>query len=149
MKRISKQGNKAMNVELAALADYVNISREGKLNILGIFQEISPPVLPFALPQMYLVAVYNASPAEVGMEKNIRIILIDADANSILDIQQSVTVPQPKWPGSKVILNQVTGLAGVKFEKPGDYQFSVLVGEDEKHSIPFRVNEVPKRGDDV
>ena len=34
----------------------------------------------------------------------------------------------------------------VKFEKSGDYQFSVLVGDDEKYNIPLRVNEIPKSG---
>lgn len=44
-----------MDVNLALLADYANVSQDGKLNIMGIFQEVNPPVLPFALPQMYLV----------------------------------------------------------------------------------------------
>jgi hypothetical protein len=44
----------AVEVTVTVLADYANLSQDGKLNIMSIFQEINPPVLPFALPQMYL-----------------------------------------------------------------------------------------------
>jgi len=38
-----------MRVKLAVLADYASITREGKLNILGIFDEINPQQLPATL----------------------------------------------------------------------------------------------------
>ena len=66
----------AVEVTVAVLADYANVSQDGKLNIMGIFQEINPPALPFALPQMYLVLSLSAGPAEVGSVRNIRIPLI-------------------------------------------------------------------------
>ena len=134
-----------MNVELATLADYESVSKEGKINIMGVFQEINPPILPFALPQMYLVLVYNASSAEIGLTRETQIILMNADGNQLFTAKQSLVVPQPKRAGSKIIMNQIIGLAGYKFEEPGDYQFSVLVGDDEKCSIPLLVNEPPKK----
>src|SRR5215217_3944288 len=49
----------AMEVKLAVLADYANVSQDGKLNIMGIFQEINAPSLPFPLPQMFLVVPFE------------------------------------------------------------------------------------------
>ena len=62
-----------MDVTLAVLADYANVSQDGKLNIMGIFQEVNPPLLPFTLPQMYLVLSLTAGPAEFNTTRDIRI----------------------------------------------------------------------------
>jgi hypothetical protein len=51
-----------MEVTVAVLADYANVSQDGKLNIMGIFQEINATSLPFVLPQMYLVMSFSAGP---------------------------------------------------------------------------------------
>lgn len=72
-----------MEVSLAVLADYANLAQDGKLNIMGIFQEVNPPVLPFALPQMYLVISLVAGPAEFDTTKDIKIALLDNDGNEI------------------------------------------------------------------
>ena len=39
----------AVDVRVAVLADYANVSQDGKLNIMGIFQEINPSFLPFPM----------------------------------------------------------------------------------------------------
>ena len=44
-----------MQVKLAVVADYANVSSEGKLNILGIFDRINVSDLPAAHPQMHLI----------------------------------------------------------------------------------------------
>lgn len=134
-----------MEVTLAVLADYANVTQEGKANIMGVFSEVNPPELPFALPMMFLVATFTASPAEVGSEKVLRVVLLDGDGNQILSLETPIAVPRPARPGSRVQLNSILGLTGVRFERPGDYQFSILVGGEEKQSIPLHVNK-PKDG---
>ena len=51
-----------MEVSLAVLSDYANVTGDGKLNIMGLFGEINPPVLPFSLPTMFLALALTASP---------------------------------------------------------------------------------------
>lgn len=130
-----------MDVTVAVLADYANVSQDGKLNIMGIFQEINPPVLPFALPQMYLVLSFSAGPAEFDTVRNIRIPLLHSDGQELLAMEAQMTIPRPKRLGSRAYINQTIGLAGVTFERPGDYAFSILVGDDEKATAPLHVNE--------
>jgi hypothetical protein len=45
----------AVDVTLAVLADYANVSQEGKLNILGVFQEVNPVAFPAGVPQMFVL----------------------------------------------------------------------------------------------
>jgi hypothetical protein len=131
----------AVDVNVAVLADYANVSQDGKLNIMGIFQEINPPFLPFPMPQMYLVLSFSAGPAEFDTVRDIRIPLLHTDGQELLSMETQMTVPRPNRPGSRAYINQAVGLAGVVFERPGAYAFSVLVGNDEKATVPLYVNE--------
>ena len=136
----------SMDVSLGVLADYASISQDGKLNIMGIFGEINPPLLPFALPMMYLVLIFEASPAEIDTDKIIRVVLLNEDGKQIIGLDQTLKVPKPKRPGTRVSLNAVLGMGGARFEKPGDYAFSVLIGGEEKKSVSLHVNEPLKAG---
>lgn len=135
-----------MEITLGVLADYASVSQEGKLNIMGIFSEINPPMFPFALPIMYLVLVFEAGPAEFDTDKTMKVALLDAEGKQILGIEQPLRVPQSKRPGTRVIMNSIIGLAGARFDHAGDYAFSVLVGGEEKKSVLLHVNELVKGG---
>ncbi|HKZ51089.1 MAG TPA: hypothetical protein VJ256_04960 [Dehalococcoidia bacterium] len=132
-----------MEIKLKLLADYANTTPEGKLNIMGVFDIINPPMLPYHHPQMYLVISYDASSTEAGQDKNARVVLLDADGRQMLALEQQIRVSQPERPGMRVQLNQIVGLAGVRFAKAGDYQFSILVSGEEKGTVPFHVNGPP------
>jgi hypothetical protein len=131
----------ALDVNLAVLADYANVSQDGKLNIMGIFQEVNPPVLPFALPQMYLVVSFTAGPAEFDSVKNIRIALLDNDGNEMLALEGQAQVPRPPRPGRRPFINQVIGLNAVGFERSGDYEFSILIDGETRETVSLHVND--------
>ncbi len=133
-----------MNVTLAVLADYANTSKEGKLNILGVFSEINPPVLPWNLPQMYVVVSMEAEPSEAGIEMPFSTLLWDGDGKEILSIEQKIIVPQPSRPGAHTMINNIIALAGVPFNKPGEYAFYIRVAGEQKRQIAFRVHEPAK-----
>ena len=130
-----------MDVSLAVLSDFASVTQEGKLNIMGIFGEVNPPGLPFSLPLMYLVIVFDASPAEIGSEKSIRVVMLDGEGREGLRIENNLAVPPAGRPGHRVNFNAILALQGVTFQQPGDYQFSVLINGEEKRSVPLRVNE--------
>jgi hypothetical protein len=123
------------------LCDYANITNDGKVNILGIFAEINPPILPWQLPQAFLVVTFSASPAEQGQQRHLRLQLLRADGGTpLISIENDVTVPPPPRPGVRASINLMIGMGGLIFPQIGDYAFSVLVDNDEKASIPVRVN---------
>ncbi len=130
-----------MDVNVAVLADYANVSQDGKLNIMGIFQEINPPFLPFPMPQMYLVLSFSAGPAEFNTNRNLRIVLLHSDGQEILELEAQMRVPRANRPGSRAYINEAVGLASVAFDRPGDYAFSILIGDDEKATVALHVNE--------
>jgi len=139
--RSHEREGSALKVTLAVLADYANVSEDGKLNIMGIFQEVNPPVLPFALPQMYLIVSFAAGPAEFDTVKDIKIALLDNEGKEMLALEGQVPVPRPPRPGSRAYMNQLIGLNGVTFGRPGGYAFAILVGGETRETVSLYVNE--------
>lgn len=134
-----------MDVTVAVLADYANVSKDGKLNIMGTFQEINATELPFQLPQMYLVLSFIAGPAEFGSTKNLRVVLLHSDGQEVFALEAQMQVPvNAARPGRRAYINETIGLAGVPFQQAGDYAFSILVGDDEKATVPLYVNDANK-----
>jgi hypothetical protein len=131
-----------MDVRLAVLADFASITREGKLNILGIFDEINTQNLPVQLPVFYVVVSYEAGPAEFDTKKSTQIAVTDDDGNVMVRLEQDITVSRARRPGTRSTMNQIIGIAGLPFPKAGDYQFAVLIDGGEAGTIRLRVNEV-------
>jgi hypothetical protein len=132
-----------MDVTLAVLADYANVSRDGKLNILGVFQEVNATELPAVVAQMYLVIAYEASAAEFETEKQIRIALLETDGSEVMSMEGPMWVERPSRHGSRAYLNQILTLQGLALPRSGDYAFHILVNGEEKRAVLLRVNEVP------
>lgn len=131
-----------MEVTLAVLADYANVTRDNKLLIVGIFDEINPPVLPFAMPQMYLVVSMVASLAEIESEFPTEIVLLGEDAE-VARIERTITFNKPKRPGIRATHNEIIGLAGFPLERAGAYAFVVRVNREERARVALHVNSPP------
>jgi hypothetical protein len=137
-----KGGKSIMEVSLAVLADYSNVSKEGKLNILGIFDIIRARNFPAIHHNMQLVITFEAPRTEVNTEKNIQVKLIDSDGKLILEIGSQFIVPK-NAPGEMTVKsNHVLNLNDLLFEKPGDYAFSILINSEEKKSVPLKLVQI-------
>jgi len=134
-----------MEVKLGVLADYASITREGKLNILGIFDVITPKAFPVALPIFFVVVSYEAGVAEFRSDKNIEIVLSDEDGAELLRLPQMIKVVPPSIAGTTSTVNHVAGIVGFPFQKSGAYQFDILVNGESKTRIPLRVNAVQQK----
>ena len=132
-----------MEVTLALLADYANVSKEGKLNLMGLFSGINAPILPWTHPQMQLVLSFEASPAEYDMMKTVEIKLLDADGNAKFALSSDLKVPREKS-GRSVSINTIIAINNLRFDAEGDYAFHILIGGDDKKRIPLRVSYAPR-----
>ncbi len=132
-----------MRVALGVLADYANVTADGKLNIMGVFQIVYAAQFPYVHPQMHLVLTLEADPSEAGNKKQLEIKLMGPDGAPLLAVGGELEVPKGSpFPGAAIGLNHILGFQGVRFDKPGDYQFAVLVGGDHKQSIRLKVLQV-------
>ncbi len=127
-----------MRVTLAVLADYANITREGKLNILGIFDVIHVQNFPVTHPQMQLVMRFEADISEAGKTKKSEIQLMDDDGKRLFVLGGEFTFG-PGQPGEVMGSNQILTINMMKFESPGNYEFKILINDELKAEVPLKV----------
>lgn len=129
-----------MQVKLAVLADYANVTGDGKLNILGIFDRINLVQIPAVHPQMHLVLRLEAHSAEMERPHAVEIRLHDPEGTTIFEVKGEI-VPRGE-PGQAVSTNQILTLNNLQLEKVGQYNFVVLINNDLKTEIPLAVEFV-------
>ena len=130
-----------MHIVLATLAEFASTSQDGKLNILGVLDEIvAPSQFPYASPLMYLVASYVAASEEFGAACPTRVTLRSADGKVIFTMNKSLVVPIVTGRDS-VRVHQIFALPEITFDEPGHYKFSIYLAEEEVRSVPLTVAE--------
>lgn len=136
-----------MDVAFAILADGANISREGKLNVLGAFDRIYGSAFPLTWPRMVLVMRFIASPAEFGSEKSLEIVTLDADGKRLGQATGSMQVRAGQT-GRSAKIDHVLAMA-MTFPAPGQYSIEVLVNGEPKATVPLEVvqQEQPAQGE--
>ena len=119
------------------LADAANISREGKLNILGAFDRIYGTKFPLHWPRMVLVTRFEASAAEFGSEKSLEIITMDADGKKLGKASGKMKIGEGRT-GRQIKINHVLPM-GMTFPAPGEYSIEILVNGESKATVPLEV----------
>lgn len=128
-----------MNVTLAVLADYANITKEGKTNILGIFDIIYAKNFPVVWHSMQLIMRFEAPRSEAETDKNVVVKLLDADGGQLFEIGSQLKLGKPEKNTMTIQSNQFLVLNNLRFEKPGDYTFSILINGEDKRQVPLKV----------
>jgi hypothetical protein len=123
------------------VADCANLTNDGKLNVMGIFDTIHAQGFPCVHAQLFIVAELVAGPAEYGRTCLFEVKILDEDAaGEVLKIGGQMVVPRGMH-GTAHIRNIVAAQA-VTFPKPGTYEISILIDQDVKgikalHVVPF------------
>jgi hypothetical protein len=132
-----------VQIALALLADSANVSREGKLNILGIFDRISTQSLPASHPQMQLVITLEADRGDADKEHKLAIELIDADGAKLLSMAGDLKFGSPPS-GEQVRMNHIIQLNNLRFDHFGSYEFKILINNEVRKSVSLFVTEAKK-----
>ena len=130
-----------MQIRLALLADYANVTAEGKLNILGIFDRITVQEVPAVHPQMHLILRLEAHSSERRRTHSVEIRLHDPDGQTVFEVKGDI-VPQGAA-GLSTSTNQILTLNNLQLGKTGGYQFIVFIDNDLKTEVPLGVELNP------
>ncbi|GBD99094.1 hypothetical protein BMS3Abin07_01126 [bacterium BMS3Abin07] len=132
-----------INITLALMADYANVTREGKLNIMGIFENIHVQTFPATHPQMQLVMSLVADRRDCNKEHKLEIELLDADGNKVFSIGGQMRIPTPPA-GQQARMNHIIQLNNLAFNKHGDHEFKIIVNGEVRKSVPLTVTKIKK-----
>lgn len=132
-----------MEIKQVILADYANVSREGKLNVLGIFSDIYAQNFPAVHPQMQVVISWTATKTEAGRKKTMQVELHNADGKRLLSLGGEVALPEGA-PGRALGGNFILPIPPVRFDEPGSYAFIVMINDEERGRASFDVVKLPQ-----
>ncbi len=124
---------------MAFLADEANISQEGKLNVLGVFDRITAAEFPVVHPRMVFAFRVQAEFTDGGRSFPVAVTMVDED-DAVLFAANGEINPPIVPPGEFSTANQVFTLVGMQFPRPGVYRFVVRVQGAPPHETHFSVS---------
>jgi len=131
-------GEKDVKIPMAVLADEANVSQEGKLNLMGIFDRISAAEFPVVHSRMVFAFRVEADSGDSGRPVTVQVAMEDEDGTALFQAEGEMMAP-PVPPGEFTTANQIFALVGVQFPRPGTYRFVVQVGDTGHAEAPFLV----------
>ncbi len=126
-----------MDIHVATLCDSA-VDYNGKLCVLGTFDQIISRSAPIVHPQCALALRVCFKSADEGVHK-LGVHFIDADGKAVFppfEPQIEVRLPAD---GDFITRNIVLNLQGLKFEQPGLYSVEITFDDQTYSSIPLRV----------
>lgn len=124
-----------MDVTLAVCCDAANLSREGKLNLLGIFNSIHASQFPCAHPHLALVLRVEAGIGEEG-DHPLELKLVDEDGQQLFAVSGQLTL-QGAAPGRPMTAQTIMDLNNFQLPRAGVYTFEVFIDKRHMRSVPI------------
>jgi hypothetical protein len=125
-----------MKIPMALIADEANVSQEGKLNVLGVFDRIAAGSYPMIHPKMVFVFRIEADHGDSGRAVPVRVRLMDMAGGILFEAGGEIVAPAVE-PGDFATAHQLFVLHGIRFETPGMYRFVINLGDLPPHETPI------------
>lgn len=132
-----------MKINFAHLCDYALISRDGKLSVMGLFDNINVAQLPAAHPTAFLAFEIGLHTAELGRPFALRIDCVDQDGRLLFQASANLHLAAREGftptIGDKPRVPQVIGIANLLLQRDGPHQINIWLAERLEHTLEFRV----------
>ncbi len=126
-----------MHVSFALFADAANLSQEGKLNILGVFDAVHVAAFPSVHPRATLVVRLKGTPADSGVH-SMALRWINPDGNELWSSNAEITVGAP--PGTVGELDMpVIAAVDLPLDTAGDYEMLVDLDGEQHADVVLHV----------
>jgi hypothetical protein len=132
-----------MNIEAFLLCDAAT-DQQGKLNVLGAFDNIFAKQLPAVHPACAVAARIRFETIESG-NHTVRIHVIDEDGHSTGPKMEGNIAVHVGDDADSAVVNLILNVQGQKFEKYGKYRIDLAIDGNIQASLPLRVSEAPNQ----
>ncbi|MGH7503877.1 MAG: DUF6941 family protein [Longimicrobiales bacterium] len=130
---------RAMDLHLSLLCDEVRERPDGRLDIVGVIDELIAPGFPAMQERMTVLFVMAWSDGEIGGQA-FRADLVDEAGRRVLTIEGVTQVPDGRdSPRTRVAMP----LERVVFPQEGRYRFELVAGGDVHPACTLRVRAAP------
>jgi hypothetical protein len=139
----------AMIVSFALFADAANLSQEGKLNILGVFDAVQVGQMPAVHPRAHLVVRLKGTPEDVGVHR-IALRWMNPAGTELWSSEGQVELAPPPQAVIEVDIPLIATI-DLPLDVPGSYEMQIAVNDERRADVPLQVRSVapfvvPARG---
>lgn len=130
-----------MQVIFALFADAANLSQEGKLNVLGVFDALQVQSLPAVHPRSHLVVHLKGSPDDVGRH-TVTLRWINPQGSELWTSTGELNVGQPPAGVLEMDLPLIAQI-DLPIDSAGAYHMTVSLDDKKSVEVPMQVRTVP------
>lgn len=123
-------------IHFAHICDTAFLSKDNKLNIIGVFENIYANKFPFHFPR--LTVVFNLSAPTGNLPIEIRLMKKGAE-KPVLQMQGNIKVTTQK------ALNVIMDFQNIRFEDQREYNVEILLKNTVMQTLSFSVGLRPKQ----
>lgn len=134
-----------MRIAYAFLADTALGHPDGKMYVLGGgIDTVFSPTFPFLAQPLSIVLKAEFAPEETDTPHLVEVQLLNSEGTALIPSMKTQVLPQrhSKWAERAVGVQLVLGLAGLRFVRPENCQFRVLLDGIEQVSLPLFVEHL-------
>jgi hypothetical protein len=126
-----------MQVSFALFADAANLSQEGKLNILGVFDALQVGALPAVHPRAHLVVHLKGTSIDVGAH-TVTLRWINPDASELWSSTGDLNVGPPPFGVTEMDLPLIAQI-DLPIDAAGGYSMSIALDGALMARVPVHV----------
>jgi hypothetical protein len=126
-----------MNVAFALFADAANLSQEGKLNVLGVFDALQVGSLPAVHPRAHLVVHLKGTPTDVGRH-TVTLRWVNPHGSELWTSTGELNVGQPPAGVTEMDLPLIAQI-DLPIDAAGAYRMTISLDEHPKTEVPVQV----------
>jgi hypothetical protein len=126
-----------MQVAFALFADAANLSQEGKLNILGVFDALQVGAFPAVHPRAHLVLHLKGTSLDAG-QHSLSLRWINPQGNPLWESTGAVDVGHPPATSAEMDLPVIAQI-DLPMDAPGAYMLMVAMDDAPIAEVPVHV----------
>lgn len=127
-----------MQVSFALFADAANLSQEGKLNILGVFDAVQVASLPALHPRAHLVVRLKGVPAQAGASHRVTLNWLNPAGNELWSSDGQLDITPNSGPSGEVDIPIIASV-DLPLDVPGVYRMRISVDTELRGEVPLHV----------
>jgi hypothetical protein len=130
-----------MHVSFALFADAANLSQEGKLNILGVFDAVQVATLPAVHPRAHLVVRLKGTRHDVGLH-TMSLHWINPSGVELWSSEGQIEIT-PMPPAVMEMDLPVIAPLDLPLDEPGDYVMRIALNSEPRADVKLQVRAAP------
>lgn len=130
-----------MHVSFALFADAANLSQEGKLNILGVFDAVQVAAIPSVHPRAHLVVRLKGSAQDAGRH-TVSLRWINPSGNELWASEGELEVTPPPAPVSEMDFPLIASI-DLPLDVPGAYTMQIALDREPTAEVGLYVRATP------